>query len=300
VPVLRRWPRSRFPLSGKGMRRVTGWVLILGGGLLLGISLAGTFAGTGNYFDAPSRSWERFDPLLASGTPDVESLFQTAQALAGRRLRNMPPSDAMNVLCGLTMDRFTHGNRATYSPSSNWILWMLGLAEPRFRDIQDPDTLLRYGHSALCGDVSHVLIRLAEKAGIPARHVLLNGHIVMEAWYDGNWHAYDPDLEVVLRDGQGRVPSVMEMAGSPDRIRDAYSVRGDSSFLRTILQIYGNIPSHRYIAYPRGSIFGPRGQRPGRVEQAAKVARFAVPSAILVAGLLLIRAGNRRNRRNVP
>ena len=177
---------------------------------------------------------------------------------------------------------------------SNWVLWILGFADPRFRDIQDPDALLRNGHSALCGDVSYVLMRLAEKSGIPTRHVLLDGHIVMEAWYDGNWHAYDPDMEVVIRDKAGRVLSVREMANSPDRIRREYSVRGDRAFTNTIVGIYGNTASHRYIAYPRRSIVGVRGQRPGRVEQAAEVARFAIPPVFLVAGVFLIRGGKRK------
>ena len=155
--------------------------------------------------------------------------------------------------------------------------------------------MLRNGHSALCGDVSYVLMRLAEMSGILTRHVLLDGHIVMEAWYDGGWHAYDPDLEVVIRDEAGRVLSVREAAVSPDRIRRAYSARGDPAFTNAIVEIYGNTASHRYIAYPPRSIVGARGQRPGRVEQAAEVARFAVPFVLLAAGAFLIRIGNRRN-----
>jgi hypothetical protein len=266
-------------------------VLCLLGALLLGVSLAGVLTGAGRYVNLPPRSWERFDPALASLTPDLESLYRAAQGRASRNVRDMTPREAMDLLYGVVSDRFTHGDRATYSPFSNWLLWSLGFTDPRFRDIQDPDTLLRNGHSALCCDVSHVLMRLAEMSRIPARHVLLDGHIVMEAWYDGNWHAYDPDMEVLVRDEAGRVLSVREMAGSPDRVRRAYSVRGDPAFTDTIVGIYGNVASHRYVAYPRRSIVGDRGQRPGRVEQAAGAARFALPLAVLAAGAFLIRTG---------
>ena len=276
------------------MRRTTGWVLILAGAILLAVSLVGVRTGAGRYVNLPPRSWERFDSDLASRTPDLESLYRAAQTRASRNLRDMPPQETMDLLYEVVSDRFTHGDRATYNLFSNWVLWTLGFAEPRYRDIQDPDTLLRNGHSALCGDVSYVLMRLAEKSGIPARHVLLNGHIVMEAWYDGGWHAYDPDLEVVIRDEAGRVLGVREAADIPDRIRRAYSVRGDPAFTNAIVGIYRNTASHRHIAYPRQSIVGARGQRPGRAEQAADVARFAVPPVALVAGAFLIRTGKRR------
>lgn len=287
--------RRAFP----GRAPWAGRVLFLIGAMLLAISLVGDFTTASHYASLPPRSWERFDPVLASRTPDIESLFQAAQARAGRNLREQPPHEAMSVLYGIVIDRFTHGDRATYSPFSNWLLWSLGFADPRFRDIQDPDLLLRNGHSAMCGDVSYVLMRLAEMSRIPTRHVLLDGHIVMEAWYDGNWHAYDPDMEVVIRDETGRVLSVREVEGIPDLVQRAYSVRGDPAFTKTIMGIYGIIASHRYIAYPGRSIVGSRGQRPGRVEQAAGVARFAVPLVVLAAGVFLIRTGKRRKGRNM-
>jgi hypothetical protein len=274
-------------------------LLFLSGALLLGISLVGHLTGMGHYTNLPPRSWERFDPALAFSTPDLESLFRAAQARRSGSLGKLPPHEAMDILYGTVADRFTHGDQATYSVFSNWVLWTLGFADRRYRDIQDPDTLLRNGHSALCGDVSYVLMRLAEKSGIPTRHVLLDGHIIMEAWYDGNWHAYDPDMEVVIRNKDGRVLSVREVANSPDRIQREYSVRGDRAFTNTIVGIYGNTASRQYIAYPQQSIVGGRGQRPGRVEQAAEVARFAVPPVVLVAGAYLIRTGKRRKEGDV-
>jgi hypothetical protein len=281
------------------MRRTAGLVLVLAGAFLLAISLIGDRTVLGRYVNLPPRSWEHFDHALASRTPDLESLYRAAQGRASRNLLEMPSQEAMDILYGTVADRFTHGDQATFSAFSNWVLWTLGFADPRFRDIQDPDTLLRNGHSALCGDVSHVLMRLAEMSGILTRHALLDGHIVMEAWYDGGWHAYDPDLEVVIRDEACRVLSVRDAADSPDRIRRAYSVRGDPAFTNAIVGIFGNTVSHPYIAYPRRSIIGSRGQRPGRMEQAAGVARFAVPLVVLVAGVYLIRTGKHRKGRNM-
>lgn len=279
------------------MRRTAGLVLVLSGAFLLAVSLFGYRTDAGRYVNLPPRSWERFDPALAPRTPDLESLYREAQGRGSRNLREMPPQEAMDILYGVASDRFTHGDRATYNLYSNWILWVLGFADPRFRDIQDPNTLLRNGHSALCGDVSHVLMRLAEMSGIPTRHALLDGHIVMETWYGGEWHAYDPDLEVVVRDDAGRVLSVREAAGSPERVRRSYSGRGGPAFIDTISEIYGNTAAHRYLAYPQRDIAGARGQRPGRVEQAAGIARFAFPSILMAAGALLARTGRNRKGR---
>jgi hypothetical protein len=105
-------------------------------------------------------------------------------------------------------------------------------------------------------------------------------------------------MEVVFRDETGRVLSVREVAGSPDLVQRTYSVRGDPAFTNAIAGMYGNITAHRYLAYPERSIFGDRGQRPGRVEQAARAARFAVPLVVLAAGAFLIRTGKRRKGRN--
>jgi hypothetical protein len=208
----------------------------------------------------------------------------------------MAPADAMQVLHETVADRFTHGDRATYSPYGNWVLWALGAVVPRYRDIQDPDVLLRGGHSALCGEVSYVLMRLAGMAGIPARHALLEGHIVMEARYDGGWHAYDPDLEVAARDDAGAVASVEALERRPDLVRRSYAGRGDPAFVATVAAIYASTGNNQYLTYPAQSIFGPPGQRPGRVEQAAQSSAILLPAALIAVAAALAADGKRRRR----
>jgi len=279
------------------MRRTAGWVLILAGAFFLAVSLVGDRTGAGRYVNLPPRSWERFDPALASGTPDLESLYRAAQARASRNLRDMPPREAMDLLYGVVSDRFTHGDRATYNLFSNWILWAVGTASPRHRYMQDADALLRNGHSAMCGETSYILLRLAGMAGIPSRHVHLNGHMVMEARYSDRWHAYDPDFEVLARDEDGNILSVTEAAGRPDLLRRAYSGRGPSTQTDWVLTIYTDTGDDMYVSYPPKSFFSPAGHWPGRVEQAARLARYPVPAALMAAGALLARPGRTRKRR---
>jgi len=171
------------------MRRTAGPVLVLAGAFLLAVSLIGDRTVAGRYVNLPPRSWEHFDPTLASRTPDLESLYRAAQGRVSRDLLEMPPQEAMDILYGTVADRFTHGDQATYSAFSNWVLWTLGFADPRSGTSRTRTTLLRNSHSAMCGETSYILLRLAEMSGILIRHALLDGHIVMEAWYDGGWHA---------------------------------------------------------------------------------------------------------------
>jgi hypothetical protein len=279
-----------------GRTRV-GIVLLALGACLLAISFLGRWTALGRYESLPPRSWERFDPALVKATPDLESLYRAARVRAPRPFGEMAPGETMEVLYGTLADRFTHGDRARYSSFSNWILWALGTAIPHYGDIQDPDALLRGGYSALCGDVSYVLMRMAGKAGIPSRHALLEGHIVMEARYDNAWHAYDPDLEVAATDDAGVVASVATLERRPDIVRKSYAGRGDSAYIETIVAIYASVANNESLAYPADPGPATPGQRPGRVERAARLASFLLPAALIAAGAVLAAGGGQRRRR---
>jgi hypothetical protein len=281
-------------LSLQRPRRIVALTLLVAGIALLAISLLGDYTSAGRYVNLPPRPWERYDDALASRTPDLASLYLAAQASSRQDLRDLPPRQTMEILYGVVADRFTHGDRATYNPFSNWVLWALGSVSPRHAYIQDPDALLRYGHSALCGEISFVLLRLAAQAGIRARHALLNGHIVMEAWYDGDWHAYDPDLESNVVDEEGNVLSVDKAARRPDLLRKAYAKLGTTISMAQLLAIYTNIADDVYVVYPATSFFAPVGHWPGRIEQAAGYARFGIPVALLVTGVVLLAGGRSR------
>ena len=277
-------------------RKRLGVILIALGCGLLAVSAFGVWTHMGKYRNYPPRPWERFDPSLAETTLDLDALYQVVEARAERPFGELPPSERMQVLYETVSDRFTHGDRAVYSPFSNWVMWMLGHINRRYLDIQDPDVLLRNGHSALCGDVSYVLIRLASKAKIPSRHVLLNGHIVMEAWYSGGWHAYDPDFEVAVKDPDGFVLGAETLSGKPDLIRQAYAGRGNPAFLENLVSIYITRKDNLWMTYPVESGITVKGQRPGRVEQAARLGRILLPIAMVLIGAFLAGVPRRKER----
>jgi hypothetical protein len=280
----------RAPLAGR--------VLLVAGAALRLAAILGNWTRLGRYRSAPPRPWERFSPSLASRTPCLDALFAEAQARAGGRLASLPPDRAMAILHDVSAERFTHGNESTYGFFGNWTLRALApLKEDGRFFINDADMVLRYGHSALCDEVAFVLAELAGRAGIPARLVQLEGHVLMEAGYDGGWHAYDPDMEVVVRDGSGPVLGVETLAREVDRVRDAYASRGGAGYGDLMAEIFASREDNRIILLgtPHESAAAGLHARPGKVERIGRHARFAIPVALMASGaaILLAAKGNR-------
>ena len=60
----------------------------------------------------------------------------------------------------------------------------------------------------------------------------------MEAWYDQNWHLYDPDLEVVPENEVGFVYSLDDLSKDADLTRHFYSKWRDSKdFIEEVVLI---------------------------------------------------------------
>jgi hypothetical protein len=206
----------------KNFRLFAGYFWFLTGSLLLGISFLGNWGDFGGYENRPKRDWERYDQALMERTPNMDALLIEAQQRSGL-FNTLSRTEIMDALYGVIASRFTHGPGAHHNLFTNWILWMLGVFHPALGNMWDPDIYVRNGHSVNCGQASYALLELALKSGITARHVGLNGHVVMEAWYDNDWHLYDPDLEVVPRDSQGAVLSVEELAQDQEMLAASYT-----------------------------------------------------------------------------
>lgn len=280
------------------LRLPAGALIAALGGILLALAVAGEWGATGAYESFPPRPWERFDPGLANRTQDLESLYREAEARAGLPFRKLPPAAVMRTLYESVSDRFTHGDRSRYTPESNWILWAMGSLAPKFSMIQDPDALLKYGHSALCSEVSHVLVRLAGKAGIPSRHVNFNGHVAVEAWYDDGGHFYDPDLEVTVPGRNGKVLSADDLARDRDRVLRAYAGRGNDAYVRRIADIIGSREDNRFLPVAPDLRPPPLSPRLAIVERAAGIGKFAVPALLVLLGLRLLHLPPRKRRQD--
>ena len=92
--------------------------------------------------------------------------------------------------------------------------------------------LLTNNCRGFCGDYAILMAAIAQKAGIPARRVVMEGadrmgggtHVVTELWLDdlGQWVMFDAYHFAMLRDSSGRYLSTLEarrllLGGNPER-----------------------------------------------------------------------------------
>jgi hypothetical protein len=275
-------------------RRVLGWSFLLGGLVLGGVTALGHFTMLGAYRSAPPRGDEMLDMELVEQTRDLASLYAAAEREAGKPLSELHPAEAMRILHNVVSRRFSHFAASSHNVFSNWIMWgagkVLGPVFPTVGDIVHPDILLKYGHSALCGRQSYVLLQMAKRAEIPAREVQLVGHVVMEAWYDDEWRMYDTDFEVIGGLPGEPVVSVDQLARNPDRLLQLYAGKTDPE---VILRVF----NRREIAssYP---FWTPRHWKSRFLEvgeNIAEVVKFVIPAVLIFIGLWKLRTRPRRS-----
>lgn len=252
--------------------------LLVTGSLLLVVAVIGEWTPWGDYSSAPARRWERFAPASAQAIRSYPTLL--AESRQGQHTE-AGPMQTMNRLYQLVAERFTH-QEASHTLFSNWFAFGLGFLNSGFSHIWSVDLMLRKGHSLLCDQSSYLLLRLAHDHGFRVRHVGLNGHVVMEAWYDNDWHLYDPDLEVVPVDLQGRVLSIEKLSHEKGLLHDLYGKHG-------MVDIVGSLQDDNYVSYPEAARFTWQAELLSRLEPALQVMKFLVPIMMMIAGIRLAR-----------
>lgn len=85
-------------------------------------------------------------------------------------------------------------------------------------ELHDPVKFLNVYGYGFCDDCATNFAVLARKAGIKSRTWGLSGHVVAESFYNGKWHMFDPDHEVIYRNEQGEIAGVEELAQHPELI----------------------------------------------------------------------------------
>ena len=250
--------------------------LSLMGAVLLLVTAVGHWTALAKYESAPPRTWERFDPKLADKLRSFSDLMEAAKydLSVGSSEREI-----MDVLYEKVTQRFTHKD-ARHNFYSNWLLYLAGKIHPALSHIYDPNLLVRGGHSLLCDQSSYVLLRLALANGIKARHVGLDGHVVMEAWYDSDWHLYDPDLEVIPVDSAGHVLGVEELALNQQLLKKYYGPHG-------FVEIVSSRENNTYVSYPEGSRFEWKANVLAYLEKSAEILKFVFPIIMTAMGLRL-------------
>ncbi len=278
---------SLMPPSTSPTRRLVGGLLVFVGAALLLIAIIGHWSAWGRGYGDVKRDWEKFDPALVNQIKDYKTLL----AVVDDRLAEKTLSDEekMRVMYDVLVSRFTH-DEALHTLASNWILYTAGFAHPTFRHIWDPYRYISHGYSLLCDQSSYLLMDLARRHGFKTRHVGLQGHVVMEVWYDNDWHLYDPDLEVVPLDAAGKVMSLESLSLNKELTQKYYTSHGD------ITDLIKNRENHLYMNTPEGARFDWKANILAVFEKVAEWLKFLIPVILIWIGVRWIRQKSQRSR----
>ncbi len=260
-----------------------GKFVILIGVTLLGMTLFGDMTPQGGYDGYPPRPWERFDESLVVRTHSIDDLIAEASRRKSK-FESISDEQKMMVLFNVVIDRFTHNEGARHTLLTNWLLYFAGKIHPTLGIIMDPEIFVAKGYSLICSQSSFLLMHMALREGIKARHVGLNGHVLMEAWYDDDWHVFDPDAEVVPRDDDGLVLSVEDLSQNLEVLKRAYPPnKGD------FVHIISSREDNSFVSYPEGAYFEWKSQLLLHVEKAMQILKYVVSAFLVVCGLYIQR-----------
>jgi hypothetical protein len=138
--------------------------------------------------------------LVANGKRDW---FSTADLLAGIIAPGMSDRDK-----ALAIWRFLVDHRYHDAP-----------AHPDI-EMHDPVRFLNVYGYGFCDDSATNFMVLAEQAGLKARVWGLSGHVVPEAFFEGDWRMLDPDGEIYYLEDDGRaIAGLKTLEQRPDLIR---------------------------------------------------------------------------------
>jgi hypothetical protein len=114
----------------------------------------------------------------------------------------------------------------------------------------------------------------------------------MEAWYEGDWHLFDPDLEVVPRNREGEILSVEELAQNPPLLREFYGDhQGEQA---SMVEILGSREDNTYMSYPPGAWFEWKSNVLSWFEKLAAYLKLVLPLGLLALGFWLLRSNFKR------
>lgn len=256
-------------------------LLIIVGVSLLSLSMIGSFTSMGGYENNEPRPWERFDKSLVNRIHSIDDLTLEAK----RRENNivsMNDEQKMILLYEVVIDSFTHNAGARHTIFTNWLLFFAGKIAAPLGIIWEPDIFVSKGHSLICSQSSYLLMQLALRNGIKARHVGLNGHVVMEAWYDNDWHLFDPDAEVMPKDDAGSILSVEDLSKDIVKLNKEYpSIKGD------FVTIIASREDNSFVSYPVGVYFEWKSQALFYFEKIAEVFKYLASVLIVAIGIYL-------------
>lgn len=169
------------------------------------------------------------------------------------------------ILTEIVRKRFYH-NYYTYGPGDNFIAWGISkIIHRSWDEVWVADDILKSPY-AQCGQQSLVIMELLMRKGYPVRKIFLKSqkhgleHFVLEAYYEGSWHMFDPDFEPNLALIKSlKRPSVEQIAKDTGMIASLYNSRASLMTGLTQSINYGKInekmPGMAYLFQNTTKIF---------------------------------------------
>lgn len=104
-----------------------------------------------------------------------------------------------NLLAAIVRKRFYHGY-SEYGFSDNYLLTLFAkITNAAYNSVIAPDDVLKYAYAS-CSQQSVVMMELLNRKNISTRKVgflgkKFGGHFSFEAYYNGQWHFFDTNME---------------------------------------------------------------------------------------------------------
>jgi len=260
------------------------FALLLAVGLLLE-----TLAIYGGIYYVPivdgGRGVGNMDPVLANKLKSVADILEESNRRDGG-VQKVSTQQQIRNIENVVQDIFTLGRPVKHSPLSNWILWLAGKFHPVLGTIFDADLISKWGGEVVCSQSSYVFVQAVNAAGFHARQIGLNGHVMAEVWYNGDWHAYDPSFRVDFSDPSGQVVGIEVLSRSPELARKILGNSAHPELIPIILSREDNT----YVSLPVGAYFEWKSQAMLWVERAAELLKFILPAILFVIGAAGLRS----------
>lgn len=209
------------------------------------------------------------------GIPGYDYATQDSAKLIALLNRPMDNFDliAVNDIISASI---VHSDKRTIQLYENWLLWMGGKFYEPLSRTQDADRIVA-GRGGLCSEVSAVMNAIAERNGLEARFIGLNGHVVSEIKTESGWRVADPDYGVVYDVGLG----YLERENGPQTMKNVlrgvgYNGKTIESYIRLFQSAEDN------VLFEIGMALSPRLYR---AEVIAEWLKWLIPVLLLLAGI---------------
>lgn len=119
-------------------------------------------------------------------------------------------------------------------------------------EVHDPIKFINVYGYGFCDDSAANFSVLCRLTGINARSYALDGHVVAEAFFENEWHMFDPDHQVYYRRKDGKVAGAADLEKNPTLITDAKHLPEATSFSYTprMAELYTTTENNQPFTIP--------------------------------------------------